>query len=228
MFCEPYNKNRAMGSFIIIDPLTNDTVAGGTVIGLSPAPAKASAGRNASGLHNKGLTVWLTGLSGSGKTTISSTVHTELLARGIRTETLDGDALRRHLNSDLGFSKKDRDENVRRIGYVANLLTRQGVVVLVAAISPYRAVRDEVRSIIRNFKEVHVNAPLDVCETRDPKGLYRRAREGEIRGFTGIDDLYEAPLAPDLRCDTHLESVRTCADKVVGLVLEFLFSFGTE
>jgi adenylyl-sulfate kinase len=135
---------------------------------------------------------------------------------------LDGDALRKHLNSDLGFSKRDRDENIRRIGFVAHLLTRNGVAVLVSAISPYRRIRDEVRGTIRSFLEVYVNAPLEVCEKRDPKGLYKRARAGEIPGFTGVDDPYEPPVSPELRCDTHQESIKACADKVVAAIMKSL------
>jgi adenylylsulfate kinase len=168
-----------------------------------------------------GLTVWFTGLSGSGKTTICESVQTELLARGFRVEMLDGDLLRKHLNSDLGFTKRDRDENIRRIGFVAELLARHGVVVLVAAISPYRAVREEVRQKIGCFLEVYVNAPLTVCEERDQKGLYRKARAGEIQSFTGIDDPYEPPMAPDVRCDTNLETVKASTDKVIAAVLDF-------
>ncbi len=228
MFCEPYTANRAMGNFIVVDPADNSTVAGGMILDVcpsaaepAPGPVSTHSGRPAD-QRLKGLTVWFTGLSGAGKTTICNAVHTELLARGIRAEMLDGDAVRKHLNSDLGFSRKDRDENIRRIGFVAQLLTRNGVVVLVSAISPYRAVREEVRNTILNFLEVHVNAPLDVCEGRDPKGLYKKARAGEISGFTGIDDPYEAPLAPDLRCDTDRESIKASADKVVATIMRSL------
>lgn len=231
LFCEPYAINRALGSFILIDPANNFTVAGGMIseVGtsqiespLAPASAFAEPGEQ----PPKGLTVWFTGLSGAGKTTICNAVHTELLARGVRVEMLDGDVLRKHLNSDLGFSRKDRDENIRRIGFVAHLLTRNRVVVLVAAISPYRTIRDEVRHTVGNFLEVHVNAPLDICEKRDPKGLYKKARAGEIQQFTGIDDPYEPPLSPEVRCDTDQESLRACTDRVVAAVLEFLASTG--
>ena len=172
----------------------------------------------------KGLTVWFTGLSGSGKTTLSSSVHDVLLARGFRVELLDGDDLRNHLNRDLGFSRRDRDENVRRIGFVAELLARNGILVLVSAIAPYRNAREEVRRRIGNFMEVHVNAPLEVCEKRDPKGLYRRARAGEIQGFTGIHDPYEAPLDPEVRCNTHQESVQRSTDKMIAAITKYLGS----
>lgn len=168
------------------------------------------------------MTVWFTGLSGAGKTTLCRAVQSELLARGFPIEVLDGDAVRACLCRDLGFSEKDRRENIERIAYVAQLLTRNGVVVLVAAISPYRSSRNQARAAIGNFMEVYVNAPLEVCEARDPKGLYRRARSGELEHFTGIDDPYEVPLAPDLECHTDVESAAQSADKVIHAALAFL------
>ena len=170
----------------------------------------------------QGLTVWLTGLSGAGKTTIGKAVQAELLTRGYRVEMLDADVVRKQLWPDLGFSKVDRDENIRRMGFLAELLTRNGIIVLVAAISPYRAARNAVRNEIGRFLEVHVDAPLHVCEERDPKGLYRRARSGELHGLTGIDDPYEAPLAPDIRCATDRDTVNMCRDQVVSAVLKYL------
>ncbi len=169
-----------------------------------------------------GLTVWFTGLSGAGKTTICKAVYEELLTRGYRVEMLDADVVRKQLCPDLGFSKVDRDENIRRIGFVAQLLTRNGIIALVAAISPYRAARDEVRNNICRFLEVHVDAPLPVCEERDPKGLYRRARAGDLHGFTGIDDPYETPLAPEVRCATDRETVEACRDQVMAAVMKYL------
>jgi adenylylsulfate kinase len=170
----------------------------------------------------QGLTVWLTGLSGAGKTTICKSVQVDLASRGCRVEVLDADIVRKQFWPDLGFSKPDRDENIRRIGWLAQLLTRNGIIVLVAAISPYRAVRDEVRNSISRFVEVHVDAPLHVCEERDPKGLYRRARSGELHGFTGIDDPYEAPFAPEIRCATDTETVNESTGRVVSAILEYL------
>ena len=172
--------------------------------------------------RHKGLTVWFTGLSGSGKTTISQSVFMELSAHDVRLELLDADVLRKQFNMDLGFSRQDRDENVRRLGLAAHLLTRNGIVVLVSAISPYRTTRDEMRSAIGDFLEIHVNAPLYVCEQRDPKGLYKRARAGEIRNVSGVDALYEPPLSPDVRCDTDQESPKESTDKVVAAVAKFL------
>jgi len=142
-----------------------------------------------------------------------------LLAHGIQAELLDGDVVRKHLSRELGFSKSERDENVRRIGFVAQLLTRNGVVVLVSAISPYRAVRDEIRANIGRFIEVFANAPLEVCEQRDPKGLYKKARRKQSPGFTGIDDPYEPPLSPEVECKTDLESIKESVSKVVAAVL---------
>jgi adenylylsulfate kinase len=123
--------------------------------------------------------------------------------------------VRKQLSKDLGFGKQDRDENIRRIGFVAELLSKNGVIAVVAAISPYRAIRDEVRRRIPNFIEVYVNAPLEVCEMRDSKGLYRRARAGELKEFTGIDDPYEPPLAPEVECRTDLETVEECTRRIV-------------
>ncbi len=165
-----------------------------------------------------GLTVWLTGLSSAGKTTISRSVHEALQARGERVEWLDGDAMRLRLSADLGFSKDDRDENIRRIGFVAELLTRHGVIVLVSAISPYRALRDEMRRRIGNFMEVYVHAPLEVCERRDIKGIYLRARARRLRHVTGLDDPYEAPLTPDIVCPTYCEAPEDSAARVLAAV----------
>ncbi|SRR5260370_12377088 len=166
-----------------------------------------------------GLTVWLTGLSSAGKTTISRMVCERLSSLGHPVEWLDGDVVRQRLSKGLGFSKEDRDENIRRIGFVAELLTRNGVIVLVSAISPYRDVREEVRRRIGNFVEVYVHAPLEVCEQRDVNGVYRRARAGEIRNVTGLDDPYEPPPAPDVECRTDRETVSESAAKVLEAVL---------
>jgi adenylylsulfate kinase len=167
-----------------------------------------------------GKVIWLTGLSGAGKSTIARAVETELSRAGIPVEVLDGDVIREKLSRGLGFSKQDRDENVRRTGYVAGLLARHGVVVIVALISPYRATREEVRQEIANagiqFIDVYVNAPLSVCAQRDVKGLYEKANRGEIPFFTGVKDPYEAPLSPDVECHTDLESVEASAERVLA------------
>ncbi len=171
-------------------------------------------------MQQKGMTLWFTGLSGAGKSTISQAVEKELIAQGYRVEVLDGDVVRENLTKGLGFSKADRDENIRRIGFVAQLLTRNGVIVIVSAISPYRNIRDEVRHRIGDFVEVFVNAPLAVCEQRDVKGLYKRARAGEIKSFTGIDDPYEPPLNPEIECRTDLETLPESVSKVLAQVQE--------
>ena len=170
--------------------------------------------------NQKGVTVWFTGLSGAGKTTLARAVYDELKARGHRVEILDGDVVRQYLTKGLGFSKEDRDENIRRIGFVAHLLTRNGVIVLVAAISPYRETREEVRQKIGDFIEVYVNAPLEVCEQRDVKGLYKKARAGEIKNFTGISDPYEPPQVPEVECRTDLESVGDSVNKILAKLEE--------
>jgi adenylylsulfate kinase len=167
-------------------------------------------------MQQRGVTVWFTGLSGAGKTTICQAVAQELRSRGFKLEVLDGDIVREHLTKGLGFSKADRDENIRRIGFVAQLLTRNGIITLVSAISPYQAVRDEVRQRIQDFVEIYVSAPLEVCEQRDVKGLYQRARAGEIKNFTGIDDPYEPPLHPEINCKTHEEPLPESVAKVLA------------
>ena len=213
IFCDPYSENRRSGSFILIDPITNLTVAAGMIE--SVAEPKSTKPRVTG---HQGLAVWLTGLSSAGKSTLSRALYERLWARGYRVETIDGDEVRRYLSRDLGFSKEDRDENIRRIGFLAELLSRNGVIALVSAISPYRAVREEVRGRITNFLEVYVNAPLPICEGRDVKGLYRKARAGEIASFTGIDDPYEPPLSPEVECRTDLETVAESAEKIINAI----------
>jgi adenylylsulfate kinase len=175
-------------------------------------------------LKQRGVTVWFTGLSGAGKTTITRAVEEKLRQQSYQVEILDGDIVRENLTKGLGFSKADRDENIRRIGFVAHLLTRNGVIVLVSAISPYRDIRNEVRDRIGDFVEVYVSAPLDVCEHRDVKGLYKRARSGEIKSFTGIDDPYEAPLNPEVNCETHQETLEESVAKVMAALQPYLQS----
>lgn len=167
---------------------------------------------------NHGMIVWFTGLSSAGKSTLSRAAGEQLAARGHQVEVLDGDLVRQQISKDLGFSKEDRDENIRRIGFIAELLARHGVIVLVAAISPYRQARDEIRKRTSRFMEIYVNAPLPVLEQRDVKGIYRRCRAGEIRGVTGIDDPYEAPLWPEIECRTHLEDIAESIEKIVQAV----------
>ncbi len=169
---------------------------------------------------SKGVTVWFTGLSGSGKTTIAKRVETLLHERGVHAERLDGDVVRQSLTRDLGFSKEDRDKNIERVTFVAKLLTRNDVVVLSSFISPYRAQREASRREIGEFLEVFVSATLDTLVSRDLKGLYKKALAGEIQGFTGVNDPYEAPENPDLVCDTDKESIEESVAKVMALLEE--------
>ena len=170
----------------------------------------------------RGATVWLTGLSGSGKSTVAVEVERLLVAAGRAAYVLDGDNLRHGLNADLGFSAADRTENIRRVGEVARLFADAGVVAVVPVISPYRADRDRVRAIHDDaglpFLEVWVDTPLEVCEARDPKGLYRKARAGEITGFTGIDDPYEPPLAPALHLTPDDGTPTAQAERILALL----------
>ena len=164
----------------------------------------------------KGVTLWFTGLSGAGKTTVALEVEKRLLAKGLPVERLDGDVVREHLARDLGFSRADRDENIRRNSFVAALLTRNGIITLCCFISPYRRAREEARRLIVSFVEIYVNAPLELCEKRDAKGLYARARSGEIAHFTGISDPYEPPEAPEIELKTGRESAAESAAKIIA------------
>jgi adenylyl-sulfate kinase len=165
--------------------------------------------------RNAGFVLWFTGLSGAGKSTLSAAVASQIRERGVHVELLDGDEVRRHLSRGLGFSREDRDENIRRIGYVAGVVARCGACAIVAAISPYRAVRAEVRSTIPRFVEVYAECPLSVLTERDPKGLYRKALSGQIRNFTGVDDPYEPPENPEIHLHTDRESPEVSARYIV-------------
>jgi adenylyl-sulfate kinase len=164
---------------------------------------------------HQGFTLWFTGLSGAGKSTLSEYLSEEFRRRGYKFEVLDGDVVRTHLSKGLGFSKEDRDENIRRIGFVANLLERNGVIAMTAAISPYRQIRDEVRATHKNFVEVFCKCPLDALVERDVKGLYKKALAGEIKNFTGVSDPYEEPLHPEVVVETDRESVAESGDKIL-------------
>jgi adenylylsulfate kinase len=168
----------------------------------------------------KGFTLWFTGLSGSGKSTLSQILHNKFTKWGIKHEVLDGDVIRENLSKGLGFSKEDRDTNIRRIGFVCNLLTRNDVVAIAAAISPYKSIRDENRNMIGNFVEVYVNCSLEECEKRDPKGLYKKARAGDIPNFTGISDPYEPSLNPEVVCETDKETPEESAEKIITKIKE--------
>lgn len=161
-----------------------------------------------------GFTVWFTGMSGAGKSTIPRLLEQRLRSQGAKVEVLDGDVVRTHLSRGLGFSKEDRDENIRRIGFVCELLSRNGVIAIAAAISPYRAVREEVRGRIPNFVEVYVQCPLEVLAGRDVKGLYKKALAGEVAQFTGISDPYEPPLAPEVTIDSSTETPEQSLERI--------------
>jgi adenylyl-sulfate kinase len=170
---------------------------------------------------DKGFTLWFTGLSGAGKTTISTIVEDQLGERGSRVEVLDGDVVRENLSKGLGFSKEDRDTNIRRIAFVADLLSRNGVPVITAAISPYRELRDEARDLMGDrFIEVFVKASVEVCAERDVKGLYEKAFKGEIKEFTGVSDPYEPPLNPELTLDTEHQTPEESAAQILSLLEE--------
>ncbi len=167
-------------------------------------------------MDHQGFTLWFTGLSGAGKTTVSRIIAQELRSRGMKVEVLDGDVVRENLSKGLGFSKADRDTNIRRIGWVCQVLTRNGVVAIGAAISPYRDIRDEIRGKIGRFVEVYCSAPIDVLAERDVKGLYKKALNGEIKNFTGVDDPYEPPLAPEVIIHSDSEAVEESVVKVLN------------
>jgi adenylyl-sulfate kinase len=167
-----------------------------------------------------GFTIWFTGLSGAGKSTLSEIVEQRLRARGRKVEVLDGDVVRTHLSKGLGFSREDRDTNIKRIAFVCGLLTRNGVVCISAAISPYREAREWARNEIKNFVEVYVKCPIEVCRQRDVKGLYKLVDEGKIKGFTGVDDPYEEPEHPELVIETDKESVEESVVRIFARLEE--------
>jgi len=171
-------------------------------------------------VNSTGFTIWLTGLPCSGKSTIARKLARRLLRRGRRVEVLDGDLIRQSLSYGLGFNREDRDRNILRVAFVANLLARNDVIVIVAVVSPYRAARDEARRVLQRFVEVYVECPLNECERRDVKGMYKRARSGELRGFTGVDDPYEAPLDAELTVATNLQSSDESAARVEAALVE--------
>ncbi len=187
---------------------------------MTKSSIKTNVPRRDRALHERGAVVWFTGLSGAGKTTIATALAPELVALGRRVEVLDGDIVRTHLSRGLGFSREDRDTNVARIAFVAHLLARNGVIVLVAAVSPYRKAREEARAVIADFVEVHVAPPLDECVARDTKGLYKKALAGDIQQFTGVSDPYEPPAAPELTLDTSAIDVATAVARVKARLVE--------
>ncbi|WP_268906031.1 adenylyl-sulfate kinase [Dictyobacter formicarum] len=171
-------------------------------------------------MANAGFTIWFTGLSGAGKSTLSEIIEQRLRARGRNVEVLDGDVVRTHLSKGLGFSKEDRDTNIKRIAFVCGLLTRNGVVCISAAISPYREAREWARQEIGNFVEVYVKCPIDVCRQRDVKGLYKLVDEGKVKNFTGVDDPYEEPEHPELVIETDKETIEESVGRIFAKLEE--------
>ncbi len=247
MFFDPYELNRETGSFILIDPHSNDTVAAGMIRGKVRSAEKLAARlsdgaptarstspdvvwenlnisllERESGNGHRAAVVWFTGLPGSGKSSIARGVERRLFATGCQTVLLDGDQVRHGLNGDLGFSPQDRAENIRRVGEVAGLFLWQGNIVLCAFVSPFRRDRERARHLLQGgrFVEVFVDTPLEECERRDPKGLYARARRGEIGHMTGVSSRYEAPEAPEIRVDTVVMSLEACVEEVVRRLRE--------
>jgi bifunctional enzyme CysN/CysC len=224
---DAYAENRGTGAFILVDRTTNETAAAGMIerslrkaANVHREDLAVNKATRAGNKYQKPVVLWFTGLSGSGKSSIARVVERKLNAIGHHTYMLDGDNVRHGLNSDLGFTHEDRDENIRRVGEVAKLFVDAGLVVLCSFISPYRREREFVRSIVEEgeFIEIFVDTPIEECERRDTKGLYKRARAGEIANFTGISAPYEAPAAPEL----HLKTLEEGADKLADRVLAHL------
>lgn len=219
IFFDPYLRNKNTGCFILIDELTNNTVGAGILV-------KKKAGKLRTELSSQlvrkqqGVVLWFTGLSGSGKSTIANALIDYLHEHQIDCERLDGDVMRQSLCSDLGFSQEDRKKNIERAGFVADMLSKHGVVVLASFISPYQEQRDKMKKEIKNFVEIFVDTPLEVCEQRDVKGLYKKARAGEIEKFTGISHPYESPLNPDIRLITENKTVEESVEEMVEFLKE--------
>ena len=230
---DAYSQNRETGAFILVDRLSNATVGAGMIIDritsekeskvpvskhIVKSDSLVSATEREKLLGHKPRTIWLTGLSGSGKSTIARTLERKLFEQGYAAYILDGDNVRHGLNRDLGFSAEDRSENIRRIAEVARLMNDAGLIVITAFISPYRKDRNEARDVVGDdhFMEIFVDADLETCEKRDPKGLYKKARAGEIPEFTGITAPYEEPAKPALRVATDKHSVDECVAQIIA------------
>ena len=226
---EPYSNSKTLGGFVLIDKMSNNTVAAGMInFSLRRAhnihwqAADVNREAHASLKDQQPKVLWFTGLSGSGKSTIANEVEKRLHAMGKHTFLLDGDNVRHGLNKDLGFTDTDRIENIRRIGEVAKLMTDAGLIVLTAFISPFRSEREMVREMMPDgeFVEIHIDTPLDVAEARDVKGLYKKAREGTLKNFTGIDSPYEAPEDPEIRIDTTKLPASEAAEKIISMIFD--------
>jgi bifunctional enzyme CysN/CysC len=224
---DPYRLNRDMGGFILIDRITNETVAAGMISNdishtqnITWHQTAVDKNRRSALKGQKPCVLWLTGLSGSGKSTIANLVEQALSAEGRHTFILDGDNVRHGLNSDLGFSPEDRIENIRRVSEVSRLMVDAGLIIIVCLISPFQSERARAQRIIgtNEFVEIYIDTPLAECERRDPKGLYRRARAGEIRGMTGVDAPYEAPDQPQL----HIKTMNQAPEDSAVIILQWL------
>ena len=222
-----FKENKILGSLIIIDPINNQTMGMGMInfslrrsqnIQLQNLTINKNLREKING--HKGQVLWMTGLSGSGKSTIANELEKILYSQGKKTYILDGDNIRHGLNKDLGFTDKDRVENIRRVAEVAKLMCDAGLIVITAFISPFRLEREMARSLFEknDFKEIYISTPLKVAEKRDPKGLYKKARQGKIPNFTGIDSIYEKPTNPDLEIDTSKVSLSKAVKKILNII----------
>jgi bifunctional enzyme CysN/CysC len=225
---EPYAENRVLGGFILIDKLSNATVAAGMINfalrrsqNVHWQPTDVTREDHARMKNQTPRVLWFTGLSGAGKSTIANAVEKRLQLMNRHTFLLDGDNVRHGLNKDLGFTEADRIENIRRVGEVARLMADAGLIVLTAFISPFRAEREMVRAMLPpgEFIEIYVDTPLEVAESRDVKGLYKKARSGQLKNFTGIDSPYEAPEAPEIRVSTAEMSADEAAEYIIHHLL---------
>ena len=222
-----FKENKILGSLIIIDPINNQTIGMGMInfslrrsqnIQLQNLTINKNLREKING--HKGQVLWMTGLSGSGKSTIANELEKILYSQGKKTYILDGDNIRHGLNKDLGFTDKDRVENIRRVAEVAKLMCDAGLIVITAFISPFRLEREMARSLFEknDFKEIYISTPLKIAEKRDPKGLYKKARQGKIPNFTGIDSIYEKPTNPDLEIDTSKVSLSKAVKNILNII----------
>jgi len=214
LMIDSYIKNRNTGGFILIDEISNNTVAAGMIRFKKRVNGKKK--EKSQKPKKLGAVLWFTGLSGSGKSAIADKVYQYLTNRNINCQRLDGDILRKNLTKELDFSKEGREKNIAIAGFVAKMLAQNGIIVLASFISPYQKQRKKLRKDIDNFIEIYVNAPIEICEKRDVKGLYKKAKNGEIKNFTGINHPYESPQNPEIELKTHKESIKQSFEKVIG------------